>query len=148
MDSDVLSVLRGAARELGAYRSGSQPGTPTTAAAAAAPTAISQPQVLLQIAALHKAFLALSEAFLEEQEGRQAERQQAVQVRATEVPSCYIGASAHCLLSTIERNPQHPTQSPAPLLHHRRNCSKQPRCRLRWRSWRRRMGSRRTARRC
>lgn len=86
----VLSVLRGAARELGAYRSASQPGTPTAggggstgdaAAAAALPAAPSQAQMLLQIAALHKAFLALSEAFLEEQEARQAERTDAVKVR-------------------------------------------------------------------
>lgn len=86
---DVLSVLRGAARELGAYRSASQPGTPTAgggssgASAAALPAAVapSQAQMLLQIAALHKAFLALSEAFLEEQEARQAERADAVKVR-------------------------------------------------------------------
>lgn len=88
MDSgDVLSVLRGAARELSAYRSSSQPGTPTAgsggdAAAAGLPAAPapSQAQMLLQIAALHKAFLALSEAFLEEQEARQAERADAIKV--------------------------------------------------------------------
>ena len=89
MDSgDVLSVLRGAARELSAYRSSSQPGTPTAgsggdAAAAGLPAAPapSQAQMLLQIAALHKAFLALSEAFLEEQEARQAERTDTIKVR-------------------------------------------------------------------
>lgn len=78
---DLLSALKHAAAELGSC---SQPGTPrdadgATAAAAATP---SNAHLLLQISALHKAFLSLSEAFLQEMEQRQEdaqEQQRAVQ---------------------------------------------------------------------
>lgn len=70
----VLDVLRGAVRELG---SSSLPGTPTAAGAiddsAAGP---SNSHLLLQISALHKAFLALSEAFMEELNGRSSDQEQ------------------------------------------------------------------------
>lgn len=109
----MLSVLRGAARELGAYRSASQPGTPTAggggggdASAAALPAAAapSQAQMLLQIAALHKAFLALSEAFLEEQEARQVERADAVKVRVEgggPVSSCQFAIMLQATLCPV-----------------------------------------------
>ena len=74
----VLSVLKSAAAELSAYSS--QPSTPREGAPAAeAPAVATAPanaHVLLQISALHKAFLSLSEAFLQEMEQRQEERQE------------------------------------------------------------------------
>lgn len=72
-------MLRGAARELGS--AASQPGTPRAQGAgggdgdiAAAPP--STAHLLLQISALHKAFLALSEAFMEEISQRGVEREE------------------------------------------------------------------------
>lgn len=68
----ALSVLRGAVREL----SSSQPGTPTAGGGGLAEAAPSNAHLLLQISALHKAFLSLSEAFMEDLNGRQVEQEE------------------------------------------------------------------------
>lgn len=79
--STVLNVLRGAARELGSSQPCSQPGTPTGQGAGLGATVPpmappSTANLLLQISALHKAFLALSEAFMEELDQRATDHEQ------------------------------------------------------------------------